>query len=568
MSLHLLKQHHGQFHKGKQFDETLYTRNTAHKNAKERKEIEKHIFEEQERREKARQKELKQLNQDLNSLKSELSTVLSTQITEISKERDENLKIMDNKMSTMQKIINDSLGDKSEHRKRVDSLENTQIQQYDGLKNHIDEVIFKYKQDLDARFSSRDVKKDKEKQELVAEISAKNNEIADSKKKFGELMMNLDKAQGVNREKQKEVKELESRIKAILEDKSKEGNNVKIIEDQLAVQTRRNEGLETENDKLKTDIKPLKEEVEKLKLQLSGVDQGSKEIIEDLEHQIKVKNNTINKQGRDVTDMKNQIRTKEQEIAKLKVGSAEKEQLLEKFKESQKELVLMKRELTETKKELANLKRKTPTVSQIVEPKVVPQHIFDKDPSNDKVENKSEEIHIEDEKVSEEDVKSKIKDILRRNTTFNLPHPDYKDDYKTRLRHRYTDFRDNIEEVKGDIEQFELDIIQKHAEFSHPVKLEHLNLEGLESVRTGVNTDLKRKERESLEKQVNDKMNSKVSKNDARKKKEELLKKDKNDRDKKRQKERNQKEDEDKEIRDKPVKSNRTDRSKKVVLGA
>ena len=561
MSLHLLKQHHGQFHKGKQFDETLYTRNTAHKNAKERKEIEKHIFEEQERREKARQKELKQLNQDLNSLKSELSTVLSTQITEISKERDENLKIMDNKMSTMQKIINDSLGDKSEHRKRVDSLENTQIQQYDGLKNHIDEVIFKYKQDLDARFSSRDVKKDKEKQELQAEISAKNNEIADSKKKFGELMMNLDKAQGVNREKQKEVKELESRIKAILEDKSKEGNNVKIIEDQLAVQTRRNEGLETENDKLKTDIKPLKEEVKKLKLQLSEDGKGSKEIIEDLEHQIKVKNNTINKQGRDVTDMKNQIRTKEQEIAKLKVGSAEKEQLLEKFKESQKELVLMKRELTETKKELANLKRKTPTVSQIVEPKVVPQHISDKDPSNDKVKNKSEEIDIED-------VKSKIEDILRRNTTFNLPHPDYKDDYKTRLRHKYTDFRDNIEEVKGDIEQFELDIIQKHAEFSHPVKLEDLNLEGLESVRTGVNTDLKRKERESLEKQVNDKMNSKVSKNDARKKKEELLKKDKNDRDKKKQKERNQKEDEDKEVRDKPVKSNRTDRSKKVVLGA
>ena len=567
MSLHLLKQHHGQFHKGKQFDETLYTRNTAHKNAKERKEIEKHIFEEQERREKARQKELKQLNQDLNSLKSELSTVLSTQITEISKERDENLKIMDNKMSTMQKIINDSLGDKSEHRKRVDSLENTQIQQYDGLKNHIDEVIFKYKQDLDARFSSRDVKKDKEKQELQAEISAKNNEIADSKKKFGELMMNLDKAQGANREKQKEVKELESRIKAILEDKSKEGNNVKIIEDQLAVQTRRNEGLETENDKLKTDIKPLKEEVKKLKLQLSEDGKGSKEIIEDLEHQIKVKNNTINKQGRDVTDMKNQIRTKEQEIAKLKVGSAEKEQLLEKFKESQKELVLKKRELAETKKELADLKRKTPTVSRIAEPEFVPQQIFKKDPSNDLEESKSEVIDI-DEKVSEKDVKSKIINILRRNTTFNLPHPDYKDDYKTRLRHRYTDFRDNIEEVKGHIEQFELDIIQKHAEFSHPVKLEDLNLDGLEPVRTGVNRDLNRRQRESLEKQVNDKMNSKVSKNDARKKKEELLKKDKNDRDKKKQKERNQKEDEDKEVRDKPVKSNRTDRSKKVVLGA
>lgn len=149
MSLHLLRQHHHQFHKKQLFDESIYVNNIFHKNAKERKELEHRMFEEQKKREAAKEKEIKQLQKDLDILRKELSGLMKTEVAGVIREKDEDMKVMDSHIDEMRKMIQTTLASKDDHRDWYQKHEQAQGAQFVELQTKIDTVLVRYKNDLE-----------------------------------------------------------------------------------------------------------------------------------------------------------------------------------------------------------------------------------------------------------------------------------------------------------------------------------------------------------------------------------------------------------------------------------
>lgn len=293
MSLHLLKQHHSQFHRKLEFDDSLYTKNLVHKNAKERKELEQRMFEEQQKREKARENELKQLKENLTSLRQDLGTIMKNEIVGVIKDKDDNLKVMDKKLVEMKNLISNSLAHKDDHKQWVSEHEKMQETQFSTLQTHIDTILVKYREDLDGKLKNINKERDKAKDELQAEITAKDNEVSIYKKKIDQLKIELNKTQENLESKDKELKTLSTTNRKLESEHKKTANEIKLEKDQLAVLNKHNEGLSETNSELKKKLKSLEKENSDLNVQINSKGNEKDDQIASLKSELKEKGDQI-----------------------------------------------------------------------------------------------------------------------------------------------------------------------------------------------------------------------------------------------------------------------------------
>lgn len=342
-SLELLKQHHYQFYRDKEFDESLYTKNAHHKNAKERKELEKRMLEEQRKREEIREKELKVLQSDLKALRKDLSQVMKSEITGIVKDKDENLKIIDKKLIEMKSMVTNSLAHKDDHKKWVETHDEMQETKLSDLKTHIDTTLVKYKEDLDTKLKTINAEKDKVKEDLQAEISGKDNELSIHRKKIDQLKRELAKAQDTLEDKSKELKEANSILGKTQTERDSSSRNKQIAEDRIALLEKHKDGLTEENKKLKSKISDLEKDLEKAQKQLNTTGEEKNTMIQSLNRELKERDSTsemltkeMNKLKSDKKSLTDKIDDLEKENTDLKNTIDKKKFLSE--KDTQKEI--------------------------------------------------------------------------------------------------------------------------------------------------------------------------------------------------------------------------------------
>lgn len=465
MSLHLLKQHHNQFHKGKEFNDELYTKNAAHRNIKERKELETRIFEEQERREKAKEKELLALKNDLKSLKEDISTALKSEISEVAKERNDNLKAMDTKITEMKNIINSTLSNKAEHRKWVEDHEKVQDDQYESLKVYMSEILTKYKNDLDSRFSNIDNRKDTEKADLNAEISAQNNVLSNHKKKIDQLQNQLSTAQDKLEKKDKELAEAESKIKSMEDSHLKELSSMGIEKDQFIVLKKRNDGLEKQNTEFSDKIKDLEKENLKFKNDLKGAQGANNVKIDDLEDQLKARTTEIDSLKAEALKLKGEKKNAETEIKKLQLKI---DQLELDLKNAKKNAVSSENQAKELQDKLNNESNKKSggnggsgiIINESVEKQA-------KDPSKSKTEKVKK--YLADESKNQ-----------------NSEHPNNANPYETKFKHNQDSFKNLEGKVVTESNQFEKDTIQKQLNDKSKNTVTDLDESQIKQVKDGI----------------------------------------------------------------------------------
>lgn len=275
------------------------------------------MFEEQQKREKAKERELKLLQDDLKSLRRELGGIMKSEVSSLIEDKDSNLKVIDKKLFEMKTMVTESLTHKDDHKDWVKEHEKMQDTKLTDLKSHINDTLVDYKKDLDSKLKKMTREKDKVKESLQSEISTKENELSIYKNKIDQLKTEVNKSHEQVEYTENQLKEARTELKTMKDQNSNSSRRKIVIEDELSVFKKHNEGLLSQNDKFNGRIKKLEQEIDELNSQIGskGGEMNSK--IFSLKREIKEKNENIDLQNQELNKLKSEKKNLNEKIEEL-----------------------------------------------------------------------------------------------------------------------------------------------------------------------------------------------------------------------------------------------------------
>ena len=276
------------------------------------------MFEEQQKREKAKERELKLLQDDLRNLKKELGRTMKSEVSSIIKDKDENLKVIDKKLDEMNTMVTESLTHKDDHKQWVLKHEEMQEIKLTDLKSHIDSTLVGYKKDLDQKLKTINRDKDKVKESLQEEITAKENELSIYKNKIDQLKTELNKAHENIEKLENKLKGTNSELKTIKNENKDFSSRKLVIEDELSVLKKHNEGLVSKNNEFKGEIKKLESEIRELDAQINSKGGEKDGTISSLRREIKEKDENIDLLSKELNKLKADKKELDEEVEELK----------------------------------------------------------------------------------------------------------------------------------------------------------------------------------------------------------------------------------------------------------